>query len=513
MAVWTDPVRCRPHHDPEPMDARTQKGFPMLHTREPIIIQGGMGVAVSDWRLARAVSLTGQMGVVSGTALDVVLARRLQLGDLEGHLRRAMAEFPLPKVAERVLDRYFVPGGKSSEAPFRAVPMASPHPSREHQELIVLANFVEVFLAREGHDGLIGINFLEKIQLPTLPSLFGAVMGGVDYVLMGAGIPRTIPGILDRLAAGEAAELSYYVEGAESDESFVTTFDPVDFCEGQVPWLERPKFLAIVSSATLATMLARRATGHVDGFVVEGPTAGGHNAPPRGAVQRNERGEPIYGPRDVADLGAIAALGRPFWVAGSYASPQRVQEALESGAAGVQVGTAFAYCEESGLDSTIRRRVLGLSRAGMLDVRTDPLASPTGFPFKVLELAGTMSEADTYEGRRRVCDLGYLRHAYKQDDGTIGWRCGAEPVENYVKKGGDIQDTVGRKCICNGLMANIHLGQVRRREEQERPLITSGDDVREVARFLPSPEAETYSAEDVVAYLLSAVETGSVAVR
>ena len=47
----------------------------------PVIIQGGMGAGVSSWRLARAVSSTGQLGVVSGTALDVILARRLQEGD------------------------------------------------------------------------------------------------------------------------------------------------------------------------------------------------------------------------------------------------------------------------------------------------------------------------------------------------------------------------------------------------------------------------------------------------
>ena len=44
----------------------------------PPIIQGGMGVGISDWRLARAVSLRGQLGVVSGTALDTVMVRRLQ---------------------------------------------------------------------------------------------------------------------------------------------------------------------------------------------------------------------------------------------------------------------------------------------------------------------------------------------------------------------------------------------------------------------------------------------------
>ncbi len=65
----------------------------------PVLIQGGMGVAVSDWRLARAVSEAGHLGVVSGTALDAVMARRLQLGDPGGHIRRALAAFPVPEAA------------------------------------------------------------------------------------------------------------------------------------------------------------------------------------------------------------------------------------------------------------------------------------------------------------------------------------------------------------------------------------------------------------------------------
>ena len=31
----------------------------------------------------------------------------------------------------------------------------------------MLGNFVEVWLAKEGHDGLVGMNFLEKVQLAT----------------------------------------------------------------------------------------------------------------------------------------------------------------------------------------------------------------------------------------------------------------------------------------------------------------------------------------------------------
>ncbi len=481
----------------------------------PKIIQGGMGAGVSAWTLARAVSRTGELGVVSGTAIDLIVARRLQVGDPGGHLRRALAHFPIEGVARRVLDRYFVSGGKPADKPFKAKPVPSENPSPHLLELLIASNFAEVYLAKEGHDGLVGINYLEKIQLPHLPSLFGAMLAGVDVVLMGAGIPRYIPGFLDRLAEGEPVKMKLDVHGAGPDEEFFTRFDPASFCGGPPPQLKRPDFFAIISSSTLATMLARKATGRVDGFVVEGPTAGGHNAPPRGPVRLNLEGEPVYGQRDVADLEAIKALGRPFWLAGSYAEPERLAEALRRGAAGIQVGTAFAYCNESGLDPGIKKKVLAMSRTGTAQVFTDPIASPTGFPFKVLQMEGTHSDQATYEERPRICDLSYLRHAYKKADGKLGWRCPSEPVDDYSGKGGKKEDTCGRKCVCNGLMANIGLGQIQRKGGLEKPMITSGDDVANVARFLRSG-ADSYNAADVVAYLLrdvSATLTPAVSAR
>jgi nitronate monooxygenase len=474
----------------------------MTHERLPIIIQGGMGAGISDWSLARAVSKAGQLGVVSGTAMEVILARRLQLGDVGGHMRRALKRFPIPGVAQRILDRYFIPGGKPKEKPFKATPVPNEKPSRHLVELLVAANFVEVHLAKEGHDAPIGINYLEKVQLPTLPSIYGAMLADVTYVLMGAGIPRAIPGVLDRLAQQQPVELRLDVQGASRSDVFTTRFDPNSFCAGEATDLVRPDFLAIVSSATLANMLARKASGKVNGFVVEGPTAGGHNAPPRGQMQLNVEGEPVYGDRDVPDLEAIRALGLPFWLAGSYAEPGRVAEALRLGAAGVQIGTAFAYCEESGLDHEVKERVLARSRKGGARVFTDPTASPTGFPFKVLQMEDTHSDSTTYEKRVRICDLGYLRHAYKKPDGTLGWRCPGEPVEDYVRKDGQEADTRGRKCVCNALMANIGLGQIHHGGEQEKPLITSGDDVANVARFL-KPGACSYRAVDVIEYLLT----------
>jgi nitronate monooxygenase len=225
-------------------------------------------------------------------------------------------------------------------------------------------------------------------------------------------------------------------------------------------------------------------------------------------MQLNDRGEPIYGGRDEPNLEIFRSLGLPFWLAGSYGVPERVAEALDAGAAGVQVGTAFAYCEESGMSADIRRRVLAMSREGRADVLTDPLASPTGFPLKVVTLSGTMSQASSYEQRKRICDCGFLRHLYKKPDGTVGVRCPSEPIKEYIRKGGAEAETRGRKCVCNGLPANVGLGQVRRGGGQEKPLVTSGDDARNVARYLPTPDAESYSAADVVNYLLSRVCRG-----
>jgi NAD(P)H-dependent flavin oxidoreductase YrpB (nitropropane dioxygenase family) len=466
------------------------------------IIQGGMGAGVSGWPLANAVSRLGQLGVVSGTGLAVLVARRLQLGDEGGHVRRAMAKFPVPQVADRVLRRYFVPGGKASGAPFKLTAMPRLEMGAPLTELTVLSNFVEVVLAKEGHDGVVGINYLEKIQLPTLASIFGAMLGGVDYVLMGAGIPRFIPGVLDSLAAGRRAEMRIDVDGAVEGDAFVSRFDPVEFCQGEVPALRRPQFLAIVSSATLAMTLARKSNGRVDGFVVEGSTAGGHNAPPRGQPQLNPRGEPVYGPRDTADLTKIRELGLPFWMAGGFAEPGKLAEALAAGAAGVQVGTAFAFCEESSIEPELKRRALELSRSGAVEVFTDPVASPTGFPFKVVRLSGTLSEAEVYDRRPRVCDLGYLRRVYRRADGSAGYRCPAEPVEQYLKKGGELADTVGRKCICNALFGTLGMGQAISPSVEEQALLTAGDDVAHVCRFLP-PGGETYTAADVIAYVLN----------
>ena len=470
----------------------------------PKIIQGGMGVGVSNWRLANAVSRLGQLGVVSGTALDQLFVRRLADGDEGGYMKRGLDAFPFPEMARRIWQEYFVPGGKPATAPYPTVPMHQRTSPRKLVELCMVSNFVEVFLAQDGHKNPVGINFLEKVQMPHLASIYGAMLAGVGYVLMGAGIPLHIPGVLDAFAAHHMAEYKLQVTGAVVGQDTLMHLDAADYVDGPLPLLRRPRFLAIVSSNTLATTMLRRASGRVDGLVIESPTAGGHNAPPRGKLQLNEAGEPVYGERDHVNIAELRALGVPFWLAGGYGNAQKLREAVEQGAAGIQVGTAFAFSAESGMRADLKKALIAKAIRGEGEVFTDPLASPTGFPFKVAQLEGTSSAFPIYQERKRVCDLGYLREPYATSESTIGYRCSAEPVANYVAKGGKVEDTVGRKCLCNALMANIGHAQVRKDQTVEPALVTVGDDLNTIASFL-APEEETYTAADVVRSLLSAL--------
>jgi nitronate monooxygenase len=465
----------------------------------PRIIQGGMGAAVSDWRLANAVARNGQLGVVSGTALDSVLVRRLQLGDPCGAIRRALSKFPWPDVAQRTFDTFFVPGGKSAEESFALAPLPSMKLRASLVELMVVGNFVEVFLAKEGHSAPVGINYLEKIQLPNVPSILGAMLAGVEVVLVGAGIPLAIPGVLDSLARWETVELDLAVEQNPDRHRYVQRFDPREYFVGDLPQLARPNFLAIIASDTLAKTMAKRASGYANGFVVEHHSAGGHNAPPRRVRGADPDAPPQYGRRDIPDLEVIADIGRPFWLAGSTASPEKLAEARAAGAHGIQVGTAFAFCRESGILPEIKHRVLREQKAGTLNVRTDFNSSPTGFPLKMVELAGTVSDEETYAARERVCDLGYLRQLYAKGESNVGYRCPGEPERIFLAKGGRMEDTVGKRCLCNGLLAAVGLGQTRD-GVSEPPIVTSGDDYSFLTHVTRGDDID-YGAADVLEYL------------
>ncbi|MGI9198687.1 MAG: nitronate monooxygenase [Candidatus Nanopelagicaceae bacterium] len=476
--------------------------------RLPVIIQGGMGIAVSNWELAKTVSLKGQLGVVSGTAIDNVLARRLQDGDKSGICRRAMSHFPNQELVQRVLSKYFIEGGKESNAPYVMVPKITLEQKRDAQEILILANFVEVWLAKEGHNGVVGINFLHKIQMTTAASVFGAMLAGVDYIIMGAGIPRELPKLIRQLEKLEIGSVPVDVIGGQAVQ---TTINPLDFVTPNFK-IKKPKFLAIISVDVLGTYLARDEETRPDGFIIEHNSAGGHNAPPRGKYEFDADGEPIYGPKDIADLEKMKKLGLPFWLAGTFGSPEKVKAALDSGAAGVQVGTLFAISNHSGFSSKTRAELLEKLKSDTLEVKTDVKASPTSFPIKIAKLEGHTSTEDGFAARPKLCDLGYLREPVLAESGRILYRCPSEPDDQFLKKGGAVEEIQGRKCLCNGLMANIGLPQTRRDGYVEAPIVTLGSDIQG-AKELLKKYPDGYGADSAVDWLLSACDLASFEAR
>jgi NAD(P)H-dependent flavin oxidoreductase YrpB (nitropropane dioxygenase family) len=188
-------------------------------------------------------------------------------------------------------------------------------------------------------------------------------------------------------------------------------------------------------------------------------------------------------------------------MAGGYASSEGLQEAERCGAAGIQVGSAFALCSESGLREDIKQELKRLNFAGELQVLASPVASPSGFPFQVVQMEGTLSDPAVYERRKRDCSVGYLVEAYKTQRGRIGFRCAAEPVAAYVRKGGDPAATKGRICLCNGLAAAAKDGQ--RPELPDEPFISTLGQEGSFLRHLVRDANESYSAEDVIQSILA----------
>ena len=512
----------------------------MLQIEGIRLIQGGMGVYVSNWRLAKAVATQRPgvtAGTVSGTALDVCHVRLLQLGDPGGHVRRALAAFDETfdvAIGRGILERYLIDGGKAPPARFRSAPMQVARtldgqrtvPERSDAsadvclkldddtiELLIATGFSEVWLAKEGHDGTVFINFLHKIELPLIYVLYGAMLAGVDGVIVGAGNPGALPGLCRMLSKHATVCHEISVLYRQPGESLSLRFDPQEVAAGKlaVRPLTTPPLLAIVSLDKLAETLADRDGDAPDGFIVEHHTAGGHNANPLGPMTRDALDQPIYSEKDEPDLAAIRALGKPFWMAGGYASNPKLQEALATGASGVQLGTVFALSEESGMKPDYRSAVFAALRDGVddADLVHTTTHSPTGFSFKVAQLSETLSDDEVYTNRERICDIGMLQQigfGKPDEDGTrtLFRRCPAGPINTFLKNRGQKRNTDERRCLCNGLLACVGLGQVHevRGERAEEPaIVTLGNHLDGVRRL--SRHGQThYHVEDIVADIL-----------
>ncbi|HAH05290.1 MAG TPA: 2-nitropropane dioxygenase [Elusimicrobia bacterium] len=463
------------------------------------IIVGGMGADISSVELVGAVAShpCGRMsGSLSAVALADIYARRLQLGDVGGEIRRAFDAFvkvvpTLTKDIDRLYKTYYIQGGKSASALFRGLSMKGLEPPRDVQILTIAATFSHIWRTKRLAPGRpVGINFLRKIERVMVYGLYGAMLAGADWIVVGAGDPSDIPGLLDKLAAHEAVELPMQVATVPLG-TYKIRFDPKDIVGPDLPPPPRPAFLAIISSHLQAQGLASSPRTRPEGFVVEGPLAGGHNAPPQKKM-KDARGYYVYGPEDDADLGVVAEVGLPFWVAGGRGQPLKPSTA-EGPLRGRQIGTIFALSDASGMAPALRRQALELIWHQQLEVVTDVRASPSTFPFKVALLPGSMADPAVYAARKRVCNVGQLRSWRPMEEMT--GLCPASDPALYKKRGGAAWRTDGAMCLCNGLLATCGLPQ-----PGEQGLVTLGDitPVRELQRRLRKIE---YSTQEAIAYL------------
>jgi NAD(P)H-dependent flavin oxidoreductase YrpB (nitropropane dioxygenase family) len=487
-----------------------------------------MAVGISVPTLVKAVSTyeipgLGRglcLGITSGTAAANLLARRLQHGDTRVRVALDALATLAPSLGPELSalhTAYFIPGGKAASQPYKPVRPFGLDAPRWLQLLTVAGNFTTVWECKQGHDNPVGINYLQKIELSQLPALYGALLAGVDYVCVGAGNPAAFPGYLRTLARREPVEQDVHVARATTPHTI--RFDPKGFGGDEPSELREPRFIAIVSTCEQAEQLAGSDATRPFGFVFEGPSAGGHNAPP--ADYRRALGEPPkWGAKDELDLRRLAELREPFWLAGAYGNPEGLRRALEVGATGVQFGTILAFSDESGMSPALRLRVLERIWHKDLAVATEPLMSPTGFPFKVVQLSGSLSEEVVRSGRERVacCDLGHLvtpvetkRRVPRPDGGVeevveVQTLCPAEPVEAFMQKGGVMTRRKGAICLCNGLMSTAGYAGIRG-GYVEPPVVTAGDaSVKDVRHVQMQVRRLTYSAAEAIARVLGGLE-------
>ena len=285
----------------------------------PWLIQGGMGIAISGWPLARAVSSMGQLGVVSGTAIDNVFVRRLQDDGIDDELRRALERFPRQRVVDDIIAR-FGSTRRTGSTPYRSLPALTHRSAGRSIDAIVLASFIEVTLAKMGHRGIVGINLLTKVQLPTAPALCGAILAGVDYVLMGAGVPTHIPGVLEQLTRGEPVVLPLSVTGARA------TTRPRRFISTPLPICPRTRSSDRASWASSRRTCSRRPSPSA---AMVPSTASSWSDRPRAVTTRrpgapfgvDDEGNPQYGERDVVDFDVWQISPGRFGSAGASRQP------------------------------------------------------------------------------------------------------------------------------------------------------------------------------------------------
>jgi len=359
------------------------------------IVQGGMGVGISLYELAAAVGSEGCVGTVSSAGLHRMTPRRLC----------AKSMTPVEAAAREIADTKAVAGTAA-------------------------------------------INIMVALQDTYEASVQGAIEGGVDVIISGAGLPMSLPTLAAKYAGTRDHEVA---------------------------------LIPIISSARALELLCRRwaKQGYrPDAVVLEGPKAGGHLG--WNYKQMNEAGdnferdydllEVLLDPvLDVAAKYANDAGPIPVIVAGGIYTHGDIVEALRRGAAAVQMGTRFAATTESGGTELFKRNLVE-AKQDDIRVADGSWGSPCGLPFRYVAtspLAGKARDPD----KTNFCICTSLMAAAGLDDTErLGVRGGlAKNCPEELLRRGD------KQCAANGCA-------------DYSAIVTCGTEAHRIERIMPARE-------------------------
>ena len=205
----------------------------------------------------------------------------------------------------------------------------------------------EIRKARKLTDGILGVNIM--VALTNYGDMVRTSLEeGVDLIFAGAGLPLDLPGYLARG--------------------------------------HKTKLVPIISSARAAKIICKKWIGRYDytpdGFVVEGPKAGGHIGLKREQIQNPDYAlEKMV--KEVIDIvkSFEQTTGNhiPVIPAGGIYNGKDIKKFMELGAAGVQLGTRFVATHECDADTAFKQLYVDARSEDMVIIQ-----SPVGLPGRAI---------------------------------------------------------------------------------------------------------------------------------
>ncbi|BDQ35629.1 NAD(P)H-dependent flavin oxidoreductase [Pseudodesulfovibrio portus] len=206
-------------------------------------------------------------------------------------------------------------------------------------------------------DGLLGVNIMCALTNYS-DMVKTSIREGVDLIISGAGLPMDLPGYLREVSDELKKDI-------------------------------KTKLVPIVSSGRAANILCKKWMKKFeylpDGFVVEGPRAGGHLG-----FKAEDLEKPEFQLENIVTdvINAVQPYRDshhkdiPVIAAGGVYTGDDIAKFLEMGAAGVQMGTRFVATEECDADEAFKQAYVNAQKEDVTIIK-----SPVGLPGRALKNA------------------------------------------------------------------------------------------------------------------------------